>query len=180
MTSGLCPRAHPCFCFCQEKAPAGPGRSLCYFPDTVLTPESWPQPHQASQQQLPPQELIFLLSSAELACGLLFPLTPRHTRVLALSIKPVSFFFFIRRKKSIEIDLKMSNLINSQLSQQDRYFIGYCRGLISPRPFSQLHGVTNQPLSILTGPIREGGVVARWLSGSGTGLLLFILFNLGF
>lgn len=29
------------------------------------------------------------------------------------------------------------------------------------------------------GPIREGGGVAKWPSGSGTGFLLFILFNPG-
>lgn len=71
----------------------------------------------------------------------------------------------------------MSNLINWQLSQQDRYFIGYCRCLISPRPFSWLHGVTNQPTNFLMGPIREGGGVTKWPTGSATGFLLFILFN---
>lgn len=108
-----------------------------------------------------------------------FPRGSQAHWVLALSIKPVSFFFFFfEREKSIEIDLKMSNLINCQLSQQDRYFIGYYRCLISPRPFSWLHGITNQPTNFLMGPIREGGGVTKWPTGSATGFLLFILFNL--
>lgn len=155
-----------------------PGCILCYLPDPVPTPESGPQPCQGSQQQLPPLGLIFLPSSAELACGLLSTQLPSTLGSGFIHQTCVFFFFSFEREKSIEIDLKMSNLINCQLSQQDRYFIGFCRCLISPRPFSWLQGVTNQPTNFLMGPIREGGGVTKWPTGSATGFLLFILFNL--
>lgn len=107
-----------------------------------------------------------------------FHSAPKHTGFWLYPSNLCLFFFSFEREKSIEIDLKMSNLINCQLSQQDRYFIGYCRCLISPRPFSWLQGVTNQPTNFLMGPIREGGGVTKWPTGSATGFLLFILFNL--
>jgi hypothetical protein len=74
------------------------------------------------------------------------------------------FFFSFRRKKSIEIDLKMSNLINCQLSLQDGLFYGWYRSLISPRLFFWLYGVTNHPTNILRGPIKEEVLIAHWLT----------------
>lgn len=48
------------------------------------------------------------------------PIVPKHTERW---LYPPGSHPFFRRKKSIEIDLKMSNLINCQLSLQDRYFM---------------------------------------------------------
>lgn len=49
-----------------------------------------------------------------------FPTVSKHTEGWLYPSNSCPFF---RRKKSIEIDLKMSNLINCQLSFQDRYFM---------------------------------------------------------
>lgn len=54
--------------------------------------------------------------SAELTHGLFSPPFPS-------TLYPSNSCPFFRRKKSIEIDLKMSNLINCQLSLQDRFFM---------------------------------------------------------
>ena len=76
------------------------------------------------------QESVFLQTASSCSClprhppqsnsWLTFSAIPRHTECWLYPSNACPFF---RRKKSIEIDLKMSNLINGQLSLQDRYFL---------------------------------------------------------
>lgn len=52
-----------------------------------------------------------------------WPSFPTLSKHIECWLYPSSLCPFFGRKKSIEIDLKMSNLINCQLSLQDRYFM---------------------------------------------------------
>lgn len=79
-----------------------------------------------------------------------FPVIPKHTEHC---LYPSGLCPSFRRKKSIEIDLKMSNLINCQLSLQDRYFMD------NVNVWS--HQGSNSVVSLINLQIFPGGLLQR-------------------
>lgn len=84
------------------------------------TPQSNTPPRKGFAHRQPPAATVIPAILCKANSWPTFPAIPKHTECW---LYPSSSCPFFRRKKSIEIDLKMSNLISCQLSLQDRYFM---------------------------------------------------------